>query len=261
MKKQNFNAERLEAMYPRFGYDNDWNKIIEYRYKAYDKHNNERNYTIEKPKIGILKESENIISSNDDFINGYKVVRLDNGEYAYVSKKENLLLPYRYDVAFNFNDLGYAMVGKNGEVDWINKKFEYLNRNSKTMKKTNTNEEISDSGYDMIEEFSESDLPLSRVIYYDDNEDKIVSYLKENGTIQHFGMFDGEHVYDDNLRIDEFHNGTKFDKSGHATDGTDILFSSGYYVTAKDIIKICKNNNYIKSISKKVDNVYKAKTK
>ena len=68
-----------------------------------------------------------IIDSNENFVNGFKVVKTANGEYAYIRESDNSLLPFRYDIAFDFNEFGFAIVGKDGSVSWINKDFKYLN--------------------------------------------------------------------------------------------------------------------------------------
>ena len=54
-----------------------------------------------------------------------------------LSEKDNILLPYRYDIATDFNEYGFAMIGKNGKVSWIDKKFNYLNIEGKIEKEGN----------------------------------------------------------------------------------------------------------------------------
>ena len=72
-------------------------------------------------------KSEKIIDDSNEFVNGFKVVQTENGEYAYVRESDNVLLPFRYDVAFDFNQYGFAIVGKDGSVSWIDTTFKYLN--------------------------------------------------------------------------------------------------------------------------------------
>ena len=71
-------------------------------------------------------KSLEIIDDSRDFVNGYKVVQTANKEYAYVREEDNKLLPYRYDIATDFNEYGYAMVGKDARVSWIDRDFRYF---------------------------------------------------------------------------------------------------------------------------------------
>ena len=64
--------------------------------------------------IGVNQNNLEIIDNSNDFVNGFKVVQTSNGEYAYVRQSDFQLLPFRYDVASDFNEYGFAMVGKKG---------------------------------------------------------------------------------------------------------------------------------------------------
>ncbi|MBR3210145.1 MAG: hypothetical protein IKF82_07790 [Bacilli bacterium] len=72
------------------------------------------------------EEKTDEIIEEDEFVNGYKLVRFANGEFGYIREYHRSLLPYRFDVATRFNKYGLAMVGKNGTVSYITDEFKYL---------------------------------------------------------------------------------------------------------------------------------------
>ncbi len=147
----------------------------------------------------IKKESEN-------FVNGFKVVLITNGEYAYIRESDNTLLPYRYDVATDFNEYGYAMVGKDGKVSWINKDFEYLNSEGK-MVKEHINEDpprgfvenVNDiytpfNGWVRVQAFNNGKNPLSLLWNGTALIDRGYDYhfFGPDGKLKEFYKYDGE---------------------------------------------------------------------
>lgn len=85
-------------------------------------------YQVKLPEGKRLEPTEEIMAESEKFVNGFKAVVTKNGEYAYICEEDNCLLPFRYDIAGNFNEHGYAMVGKNANISWINKEFKYFSR-------------------------------------------------------------------------------------------------------------------------------------
>lgn len=73
------------------------------------------------------EEKTDKIVEEDEFINGYKLVRFANGEFGYIRQSDGKILPHRFDIATSFNEYGLAMVGKNEAVSYITLNFEYLN--------------------------------------------------------------------------------------------------------------------------------------
>ena len=79
--------------------------------------------------------SNTIIGETDEFINGFKIVKLLNKQYAYVRESDNVLLPYRFDIASQFNEEGIAIVAKDGIVTRIDKEFNIVDENKIMVKK------------------------------------------------------------------------------------------------------------------------------
>ena len=72
---------------------------------------------------------------------------------------DNYLLSYRYDIAFNFNDYGLAIVYKDGQLSWINSDFCYIDLMGQIVKIEY--EFFADENN--ISAFSKGDIPLSRL--------------------------------------------------------------------------------------------------
>ena len=197
-----------------------------------------------------------IINNNRDFVNGYKVVQTANKEYAYIREKDNTLLPFRYDIATDFNRYGYAMVGKDGNVSWIDKNFNYLNSKGEMVKESPLNEYANFDGFYRVDDFSNSDIPLSRVCYkYSD----LVSYFGTNGKLKEFYNYDGKTIED--FSNNQFLNGTCFYEGGYATTDNRILLSKGYSIYTKDLISICDGKGFFNTISKNIEKQEKSYAK
>ncbi len=187
---------------------------------------------------------------NKSFVNGFKVVKTKNGEYGYIREEDNCLLPYRFDVALDFNEHGLAMVGKHGYVTWINKNFEYLDsRGQMTMEQ----EGFPFRAWDKINAFSKGENPLSLVVkrFYD-----IYTYCY----MDTFGKFKSfvEVGYNKELKINSlpltaFPTGTSFNEQGYATSENLILSSKGYMVDWKDLLKMCADNGYLDLLFDAID--------
>lgn len=203
------------------------------------------------------KKSEKIIDDSNEFENGFKVVQTENGEYAYVRESDNALLPFRYDVAFNFNQYGFAMVGKDGSVSWIDTTFKYLNLEGEFVKEELDKKYSIFSGWQEIREFSEGSIPLSRVYDGRGSYGKI-AYLGIDGKFKVFYKYDGE--INDHWSYSVFSKGTEFDENGYAMADDNMLFARGYYCSYKDLIKICKQKGVITSISEDAEKNFDKET-
>lgn len=195
--------------------------------------------------------SFDIIDDSRGFVNGFKVVQLDNKEYAYVKEEGNTLLPFRYDVATDFNEYGYAMVGKDGKVSWIDKNFKYLNSKYEMV-----NEDSSKfNGFLSVSDFSKGEHPLSKVCSCSSDWDKKTSYFGVDGKIIEFSRYDGEIIRDrDSIKNFSYYS-EDFNDKGYATANNDwlILLSSGYYLYTKDLIRICEEKGFLDTISSRVE--------
>lgn len=230
-------------------------------YEINEKEENSANIRVQLPKYSRPKKSDEIVDSNENFVNGFKVVKTANGEYGYVRESDNSLLPFRYDVAFDFNEFGFAIVGKDGSVSWIDKDFKYLNLQGEMVEEELDKNWAKFDGWQGISAFSKADIPLSRV-YDGRNRYGQISYFGTDGKFKEFYRYNGEiDSYDSRTT---FGNGSTFDEKGHAMAGGNMLFAKGYYVSFADLIKLSMENGFIDSISddvekcfdKEIDEVY-----
>ena len=171
--------------------------------------------------------SFDIIDDSRDFVNGFKLVQTANMEYAYVKEEGNTLLPFRYDVATDFNEYGYAMVGKDGKVN----------------------------GFLSVSDFSKGEHPLSKVCSCSSDWDKKTSYFGVDGKIKEFSRYDGEIIRDSDSIKNFSYYSEDFNDKGYATANNDwlILLSSGYYLSVKDLIKICEEKGFLDTISSRIE--------
>lgn len=191
-------------------------------------------------------KSEKIIDDSNEFVNGFKVVQTENGEYAYVRESDNVLLPFRYDVAFDFNQYGFAIVGKDGSVSWIDTTFKYLNLEGEFVEEEIDKSYSKFSGWQGISEFSEGSIPLSRV-YDGRNSYGKIAYLGIDGKFKEFYKYDGEIL--EHWLDTTFNNWTEFNENGYAMANGNMLFARGYCCSYADLMKICTEKGFITSIS------------
>ena len=207
---------------------------------------------ISLPAFQRPEPSNVIVKKSQKYVNGYKVVKTENGEYAYVDEESNELLPYRYDLALDFNDYGYAIVAKDGNVTWINKKFEHLNVAGQ-MVKDSSSEKIwtKTDGWLKVSEFSKGSIPLSKVYDNKTKYGELVAYFNTNGHLQEFYEY-GSSDRDD-YPTTYFTYGTSFDETDSATAESYLLLAKGYYVTYNYLINFCKQKGFIDILSEEAN--------
>lgn len=232
--------------------NNDFRRI---HYTINEKEKQPIRITIKLPYYTRPEISNEIISSNSEFINGFKVVQTANGEYAYIRESDGALLPYRYDIASDFNQYGFAMVAKDGIATWINKNFQYLSRSGK-MVDENMKDKYYDyrnpDGFQGIYEFSSGNYPLSRV-YEENNEYRNTFYFSVEGKRKEFYLFDGS--FDHSFTFNSFINSDFGDKD-YIIDERGILFAKGYYCPFKYVLEFCEQNGVVSAIYENADKCF-----
>lgn len=210
-----------------------------------------------------------IIDNSREFVNGFKLVQTSNLEYAYLREEDNKLLPYRYEVATDFNKYGYAMVGKYGMVSWIDRDFRILDKRKERFMPyefgcihsslDHYNDDMF-SGFRCISQFSKGKNPLSRVERINNHGFPIsrtdVSYLGIDGTFKNFlgihinGI--GEPWYNEKYFNT---NSTDFANKDYAFANYNelLLLSSGYCLNAKDLVEFCNKYGTLENIINEVN--------
>ncbi len=194
--------------------------------------------------------TDKILDDSNEFVNGFKVVQLINGEYAYVRESDNKLLPFRYDIALNFNEYGLAMVGRQGRVTWIDTSFNYLNSFGEMVPDDNP-EKLR--GFEEMEDFSKGTIPLSKVVNFEDDgaglcyvepDKKFKNFYRYNGTLDQSSSYHFEY------------ESTSFNEEGYAITDNSILFAEGVMIGFDDLLKICIDKGYLKEISEAVKQAF-----
>ena len=227
------------------------NKTERYAYILNEGTDKEVRVTVLLPYYSRPDISCDIIDGSRDFVNGFKVVQTANMEYAYVKEESNTLLPFRYDIATDFNEYGYAMVGKDGKVSWIDKNFKYLNNKYEMV-----NEDSSKfNGFLSVSDFSKEEHPLSKVCSCGSDWNRKTSYFCVDGKIKEFSRYDGEIIRDSDSIKNFSYYSEDFNDKGYATANNDwlILLSSGYYLSVKDLIRICEEKGFLDTINNKIE--------
>lgn len=219
-------------------------------------------FIVKLPYYSRPEISYEIINCSDKYRNGFKVVETANGEYAYVRESDGKLLPYRYDIASDFNKYGFAMVGKDGSVTWINKNFQYLSYFGNMVEEQLDDENYKYrklEGFEKVYKFSKGSNPLSRV--YEGRKTRgITSYFGTDGKIKKFYEYNGK--LSKSLFSICFYDNVDFGKNNYIINGDKILFSEGYYCPASYIINLYMQNGTLESLVEDVHNhVNKAPTK
>lgn len=215
--------------------------------------------SISLPTTFKYNASCDIIDDTHDFVNGFKLVQTANKEYAYVREEDNTLLPYRYDIATDFNEYGYAMVGKDDRVSWIDRKFRYFDADEEKFLDEEERDYDKFNGFISVSDFSNGEIPLSRVGKYDNtiSDNKyFIRYLGIDGKIKNFRNYDGTRINEYSSLNKFLYEGTDFDKNGIAVTNTYkgqvALLASGYYILERDLIELCKNNGILKTLERNI---------
>lgn len=216
-----------------------------YRYIYYTINEDEESQCVLRTKLPLYGRpfmSKEIIDDSHDFVNGFKVVLMATKEYAYIRQSDNKLLPFRYDVASDFNEYGFAMVGKDASTSWIDTDFKYLSFRGKMVEEDINNIFVDFNGFQGVREFSKGAIPLSKV-YYFGNRLSSISYFGIDGQLKEFCEFDGQ--LKRSCPLNRFNEGTDFDENGYANADGKILFARGYYCDFNDMLNICEQKGFL----------------
>ena len=220
-----------ELMFEKEDMPKDYYQITDYRNKHIDKR----------------------VDPDRKFINGFKAIKVGQETYGYVREKDNKIMPYYYDNAYDFNEYGYAIVGREGAMSWINKRFKYLRNDGSSGYYDNEYAMSEDylhdpyrilHGFHSVGEFSKGDIPLSRICISSEG----VIYFGTDGKVKKFIKYNGDKP------LCKFKHGTPFNKDGMAIAelGNEklILFAEGYCVAYDDLAKLALERGFVDKVRK-----------
>ncbi len=233
-------------------YDYKINRELEYPVEIHYENNKRMN-------------SDKVIATTDEFINGYKVVQVETGEYGYIREQDNLLLPYRFDIASNFNEYGYAMIARDGKATWLNKEFDLLSIDEEMIPYDEAINDFNRIGYQEVSNFSKGKIPLSRV--YDNRRtlNRLTgsstafgfAYVGIDGKYKEFREYNGENLSHYVHKRFDIGRGTDFDEKGRAITSGYFLFDNGSYIATEELRNICHKENILNHLKKETKKLTK----
>lgn len=242
-------------------------KKVSYTYTS-DEGRNDRSLFI--PNIPTRNAiATKLIDESGEFSYGFKVVQTTSEGFAYIRESDGELLPFRFDIAGDFNEHRLAMVGKNGEVSWINTDFNFINskgqfvplqtsfQNDKFLNPTHFG--TSDSAWKAIYTFDHDGEEKPAAFVSKDREGDCVSYINPNGELVKFYRYDGKTIMDYICKIplkdfkkyrqaETDMSVLSFDSNGHLILDDKVLFSNGFYIRLADLVEIGKTKGWLSQI-------------
>lgn len=217
----------------------------------------------------ITEQSDEIVLEDANFVNGFKRVQFRDNTFGYKNEKGDIL-PYRFCIASNFNEYGFAMVGRSLGVTWINDRFETLvvdNDGNHWTPLTTKRDDLfcfdpsvefpyAEESFIALDKFSNSNRASSQVfsaiagVFYIDKEGKLITFKEYGGTEDDFAtMFDMHDIKDILANLKR----TRFNSDGYALrlrpDGI-VLFDRGVYAYACDVIALAEDTRFLSTLSK-----------
>lgn len=214
---------------------------------------------------------EDVIDESTEFVNGFKRVLFSDMSYGYIEEQTQRLLPFKFNIASDFNEHGYAMVGTNGGVGLINRDMKALCYGC--VKQDLDSVLVSypsrwknwESGY--VESFDYQG--RSYFLICEHNLIKINDHYRHK-TVARFLNEDGKGICFVPLRgsksLDQFYKVSidpynisddikhlAFNEHGFCIFGQFVIFASGYYCTYEEIFQKPEVLQYIAELSENIN--------
>lgn len=192
------------------------------------------------------EEKFTVVDKCDEFVHGFKLGINSHGQYLFIREEDGAVMPYVFDFATDFNELGFAMVGKNSEVSWIDRNFNYVDGKG-TKWEVDSKRLYSFSGWKSVSAFSEGDIPLSKCC----DKDGKVAYMGTDGQLKTFSNYSGKSLYANTFFTSDSDD---FDQLGHAiadkSSCPKVLFAAGKYMLQSDLVKEAVATGMVDEIAK-----------
>ena len=188
-------------------------------------------YDDELDYMKYIKSGKTITDEGNEFVNGFKIVKTKNCQALYVKEENNLIIPYIFDIATNFNEYGLAMVAKDNKVSWINKDFKYITKDGTT---TDIPTIGKFNGWDSITCFSEGELKVSKCV-----TNGINAFMDTDMKLKEFYNYNNPKEKPDKwfgLETKEF-NSEGYAVAQNGKKDIKLLLSNGYYIDGKKLVE------------------------
>ena len=188
------------------------------------------------------------IENDNSFVNGFKLVEYRpsyytkdfltgkpiTSKFAYMNDSGQMI-PYLFDIATDFDEYGYAIVGNDGKLTMIDKDFNYVSVTHGLVSGKINYE------FDEITKFSDGVRPLAKLTVYKEKYEQI-RYLRTDGKFQKFHRctpsgFIGSDSTDTHLNTSEFNKlGLATTRKGNYNQT--VILSSGVEINIYDLINL-----------------------
>lgn len=197
---------------------------------------------------------------------GFKRVKFENGEFGFVRVSDDTLMPYRFEVADDFNKYGLALVARDGVINYIDTNFQVFEYDIKykqpighylldywiscgkdmyvedfkrelfPLRKKDIKDKMS--GFDEISCFIEGDKPFAIIGEHFTERSVPISPSGELVTFRNYYDHDKEEsvIPINGGRLLTTDNGAIMFEDG-TYNNPRVYFSNGTYMTLRDIIK------------------------
>lgn len=195
-------------------------------------------------------KKENIDFMYDE-VNGFTRVLMKDGKFALYDVVNDKFSAFTYDVVTDFNDFGYAMVGRYGGVTWIDRNFNVIDREGKLSLDNGENINNKNS-FTSVHAFSNGKSPLSKVTVIGD--EIFSSFVNTDLEIQKFyDSFDSDSKKKEKYiskfdYIDAFVGDYNFMK-----DKSKVLLSNGHFISFNQFVRCAENFGVFDSLYKEAN--------
>ncbi len=205
---------------------NNENTKAEYKINGSKTH--EINYPSRLTYTQYVVNGGEIIDGVDKGAYGFRLAKNKFGQFLYIRKNDNQVMPFLFDYATEFNRYGLAMVAKDGCVTWINKKFEYFDADGKTRDLV---EKFGPKGWYSVSDFNGNGPKFSRCQTGIDDKPYTI-FLGTNFEAKEFYLYNGANIAKNVFYTRLEGTYTDFNEEGYALqeDQSQILSTVGYFM-------------------------------
>lgn len=200
---------------------------------------------------GILKVFDNPNSMP------YTRVLLNNGQYGFIDN-DGILQNICFDIASDYNELGYAMVGLMGKTTWLDSNFRYLSIKNLSFVPFKHKDYLLDihgrkefDGFNEIEEFKktfDSSDNLSKITYHDDTSCSCVFLsAKDNALVVFDYLSIDNEINKSNIRFKDSNFLTPFNKDGISFNvrNGNVIYDNGKYFTSYELVNYLYKTDFL----------------
>lgn len=210
----------------------------------------------------IENKNFSILNDEKDYINGFRRVLFSDFTYGYREESTEELVPYKFNLATNFNENGIAMVAIDSGVTLLTSDFKILYKNGKYFKMGGFSSHFSMPIPIKVDSFSSLYITYTHRASNGINELEAM-FLDKTGSNITFRSptGEGERLFFRKTCKETLlkENECRISEAGFIICGDYILLSSGYYITLSELCMLPEVIDYIRELSMTINSQHKEK--